>query len=142
MKSASFLLVSFDIRRKRRTKTNLTHPNKELVILKTPSPVLIAHSIHLIVVLARYEQNAPNECWVVIFGVQLWRGNVKGTFLGETVEQLWVFWEEVNVMHCDIVTALAGLLEANIDEGGSVEPPLVSLIDILRKYFRIGRQPD
>ena len=130
MKSVCFCLVSFDIRRKIRRKIDLTHPNKELVILETPSPIFIAHPVHLIVVLARNEQNASDEGWIVIFWMQLWGGDVERALLGKTVEQLRIFWEEVNVMHCDIVTALAGLLEANIDEGGSVEPPLVSLIEI------------
>ena len=42
-------------------------------------------------------------------------------------------------MHRDIVAALARLLEANIDEGGSVEPPLVGL-KILKKYTWIGQE--
>ena len=111
----------------------LTHPHKELVILETPAPVLVAHSIHLIVVLARDEQNAPDKSWVVIFGVQLRRSDMHRALLRKTVEQLWIFWEEIDVVHRDIVAALARLLEANIDEGGSVEPPLVSLIKILKK---------
>jgi len=110
-------------------KVGLTHSHEELVIFETPSPVLVAHPIHLVIVLARNEQNAPNKSWVVIFWVQLWGGDVQGALLRKTIKQLWIFREEIHVVHCDVVAALAGLFEADIDEGGSVEPPVISLID-------------
>ena len=122
--------------------SHLAHSHEELVIFETPSPVLVAHPIHLVIVLARNEQNAPNKSWVVIFWVQLWGGDVQGALLRKTIKQLWIFWEEIHVVHCDVVATLAGLFEANIDEGGSVEPPVISLIEIFRTRKWFGHQPD
>ena len=48
----------------------LTHAHKELIVLKAPSPVLVAHPVELGVHLARDEEDAADEGRVVILGME------------------------------------------------------------------------
>ena len=52
---------------------------------------------------------------------------MQGAILGETVEQLWIFWKEVDIVNGNVIAAFTRLLEADIDQGSSVEPPLIRL---------------
>ena len=99
-----------------------SHPHVELVILQSPAPVLVAHTVDLLVVGPGDEQYAPDEGWVVVLWVELIRGDVIGSRLRELVGEGGVLGEKVHVMHGNIVTGRVRLSEANIDQIGSVKP--------------------
>jgi len=107
----------------------LPHPHEELIILQPPAPVLVAHPVQLLVMLARYQKNTSYEGGVVILGVQLIGGNVDGTLLRIFVEKVRVLRKKINIMHCYVITGGGGLLKTNIDQVRSVEPELVRLVD-------------
>ena len=44
----------------------LNSPDKEFIILETPSPVLVAHAVHLVVLGPGYQQDPANKCRIVV----------------------------------------------------------------------------
>ena len=48
----------------------LSHSNKELIVLESPAPVLVAHTINMFVHLARDQENTTDEGWVIILGME------------------------------------------------------------------------
>ena len=58
----------------------------------------------------------------MIEGVELRRRDVQGPFLGIAVEESIVDWEQVHVVHGNVVAAVTTEDEANVEQRGSVEP--------------------
>jgi len=84
--------------------TTLFHPQIELVIFETPAPISIAEPIQLDKVFARQNQNTTNKIVIVVFGVSFGAGHMKGiAFFRETVPQLRIDGDQVNVMHYYVV---------------------------------------
>ena len=66
------------------------HSHIELIVLQPPPPVLVAHTVHLLVAVSGDQQNASDEGRVVVLGVELMRGDVVGVVLRVFVLNCWV----------------------------------------------------
>ena len=77
---------------------------------------------HQLVVLLREQQDAAHIGLVVVERVELWGGHVEGPSLREAIIQLLIEREQIDVMHGNVVCAVAALQEAHIDECCPVEP--------------------
>lgn len=77
---------------------------------------------HQLVVLLGEQQDAADISLVVVERVELWGGHVEGPSLRKAIVQLLVEREQVNVMHGNVVRAVAALQEAHVDKRRPVEP--------------------
>lgn len=77
---------------------------------------------HQLVVLLGKQQDATNVGLVVVERVELWGGHVEGPSLWEAIVQLLIEWEQVHVVHGNVVCAVAAFQEARVDERCPVEP--------------------
>lgn len=77
---------------------------------------------HQLVVLLGEKEDAAHVGLVMVERVELWGGHMEGPSLREAIVQLLIEGEQVHVVHCNVVGAVAALQEAHIDECCPVEP--------------------
>lgn len=71
------------------------------------------------------QQDSSHVGFVVVERMQLRRGHVKRTVFWETIVQSLVHWQQVHIMHGQVVCVITTLQVTNVNERRSIEPETI-----------------
>lgn len=71
-------------------QTSVPNAQKELIVLQSPSPVLIRHAVHQLELLTIHQQNSADKRFVMIFWMQIGGSHMERTVLRIGIPQMLV----------------------------------------------------
>jgi len=111
-------------------ETNVPNSEKKLVILSSPTPEVIRHSVHLFEIVMRKHEDATDVVGVVIFWMKFWRSD-----MNRAVRRVFVFYlmslrYQVDIVHRDVVNlSIKRMQKSSIYKRSTVESITIDLID-------------
>lgn len=88
-----------------------------------------------VVMLLGEQQNPSHVCFIMIQGVELWRGHMERSFLREPIVQSLIQRQQVHIVHSNIISVVPALCVAHVDERGSVKPVKHIVVSIVSQRF-------
>ncbi len=69
-----------------------------------------------------HQKDPSHKRAIVVFRVEVWCSDMEWICLRVGVVESWVGWQQVNIVHGDVVTLSTALLKANVNQRGAVKP--------------------